>query len=180
MHPFAADIQDRSGQNLSRCYQCKKCTGGCPTVSWFEWPNHGVVRMVQKGMKEELLGSRAIWMCVTCETCGTRCPNGIYLSPIMDALRCLAVEEGRPIPEPAVIAFHRAFVGSARRFGRVHESTMLAQFMWKSKMFLQKGFAGEAVGGAKLFAKGKIPLLPSSVKGKAQIARIFEESGLKL
>jgi hypothetical protein len=57
---------------------------------------------------------------------------------------------------------------------------MLAEFMWKSKMFLQKGFVGEALGGAKLFAKGKIPLMPSSVKGKAQVARIFDESGLKL
>ncbi|MFU8856097.1 MAG: 4Fe-4S dicluster domain-containing protein [Deferrisomatales bacterium] len=180
MHPFAAEIQERSGQNLSRCYQCKKCTGGCPTVPWFEWPNHGVVRMVQKGMKEELLGSSAIWMCVTCETCGTRCPNGIYLSPIMDALRSMAVEEGRRLPEPAVMAFHRAFVGSAKRFGRVHEATMLAEFMWRSKMFLQKGFMGEALGGAKLFAKGKIPLMPSSVKGKAQVAKIFDESGLKL
>ena len=180
MNAFAREIQERSGQNLSRCYQCKKCSGGCPTARWFEWPNHAVVRMIQRGLRDELLGSRAIWMCVTCETCGTRCPNGIYLSPIMDALRAIAVEEGRPVPEPAVVAFHRAFVASAKRFGRVHEATMLADFMLKSRLFLQSGFLGEAAGGLKLLVRGKIPLRPSSVKGKAQIDRIFAESDLKL
>ncbi|GAB4280695.1 MAG: 4Fe-4S dicluster domain-containing protein [Deferrisomatales bacterium] len=175
MNAFAREIQERSGQNLSRCYQCKKCSAGCPTAAWFEWPNHSVVRMIQRGMREAVLGSRAIWMCVTCETCGTRCPNGIYLSPIMDALRSMAVEEGRKVPEPAVLAFHRAFVGSARRFGRVHEATMLLDYKWKTRDFLT-----DLGVGMKLFAKGKIPLLPSSVKGKAQIERIFAESGLKM
>ena len=180
MNAFAKEVQERSGQNLSRCYQCKKCSGGCPTARWYEWSNHSIVRMVQRGMKDELLGSKSIWMCISCETCGSRCPNGIYLSPIMDALRSMAVEEGPGVAEPVVVAFHQAFVGSARKYGRVHEATMLAEFMLKSKMFLQKGFVGEAVGGAKLFAKGKIPLKASKGKGKDQIRRIFEESELKL
>ena len=175
MHSFSKQIQDRSHQNLSRCYQCKKCTAGCPTVSWYEWPNHSIVRMVQRGMKGELLSSKAIWMCVTCETCGTRCPNGIFLAPIMDALRSLAVEEGRPAAEPSVLAFHRAFVGSARRFGRVHEATMLMAYKWATKDFVTD------VGvGLKLFAKGKIPILPKSVTGKAEIDAIFEQAKVKL
>ena len=175
MHPFAKQIQEKSGQNLSRCYQCKKCTAGCPTVAWFEWANHSIVRMIQRGLKDELLDSKAIWMCVTCETCGTRCPNGIYLSPIMDALRSLAVEEGRTAAEPAVMAFHRSFVGSARRFGRVHEATMLMAYKWATKDFLT-----DMGVGMKLFFKGKIPLLPKSVKGKAEIDKIFAASKVKL
>lgn len=170
MHPFAQEIQRRSGQNLSRCYQCKKCTGGCPTVGWYEWPNHAVVRLIQLGKREELVSSKAVWMCVSCETCGTRCPNGIYLSPVFDALRALSLEEGR-VAEPAVVAFHKAFVGSARRFGRVHEATMLLAYKWAAKDF----FTDLAVG-MKLFFKGKIPLLPRSVKGKHQLRQIFEES----
>ncbi len=169
MHPFAREVQEKSGQNLSRCYQCTRCTAGCPTVSWYEWPNHAVVRMIQRGMRDELLGSKTIWMCVTCDTCGTRCPNGIYLSPIMDTLRSMALVEGRPVPEPAVLAFHQAFVASARRFGRVHEATMLAAYKMKTRDF----FTDLGVG-LKLFAKGKIPLLPRSIQGKAEIERIFE------
>jgi heterodisulfide reductase subunit C len=174
MNAFAQEVQERSGQNLSRCYQCKKCTGGCPTVTWYEWSNHAIVRMIQHGKREELLSSKAIWMCVSCETCGTRCPNGIYLSPIMDALRCLSMEEGR-VAEPAVVAFHKSFVGSARRFGRVHEATMLLAYKWATKDF----FTDMGVG-MKLFAKGKIPLLPSSVKGRGEIEKIFNEAKVKL
>ncbi len=169
MHPFAREVQEKSGQNLSRCYQCTRCTAGCPTVSWYEWPNHAVVRMIQRGMRDELLGSKTIWMCVTCDTCGTRCPNGIYLSPVMDTLRSMALAEGRPVPEPAVLAFHQAFVASARRFGRVHEATMLAAYKMKTRDF----FTDLGVG-LKLFAKGKIPILPRSIQGKAEIERIFE------
>ena len=180
MNSFAREVQERSGQNLSRCYQCKKCSGGCPTARWYEWSNHAIVRMVQRGMKDELLGSRSIWMCISCETCGSRCPNGIYLSPIMDTLRSMAVEQGHGVAEPVVVAFHQAFVGSAKKYGRVHEAPMLAEFMWQSKLFAQKGFVGEAIGGAKLFAKGKMPLKASKVKGKDQIAKIFAESELKL
>lgn len=175
MHPFAKEIQEKSGQNLSRCYQCRKCTGGCPTVTWYEWPNHSIVRMIQRGHRDELLSSKAIWMCVTCETCGSRCPNGIYLSPIMDALRSLALEEKRAVAEPAVLAFHRAFVGSSKRFGRVHEATMLLAFKWATK-----DFTTDVGVGLKLFAKGKIPLLPKSIQGKAEIAKIFGEAKGKI
>ncbi|NTU60339.1 MAG: 4Fe-4S dicluster domain-containing protein, partial [Deltaproteobacteria bacterium] len=129
MNAFALEVQEKSGQNLARCYQCRKCTAGCPTVRWYEWPNHALVRMIQRGRRDELLGSKAIWMCVSCETCGARCPNGIYLSPILDVLRGLALAEGK-VAEPAVVAFHEAFVGSARRFGRVHEATMLLAYKW--------------------------------------------------
>ena len=170
MHPFAAEVQDRSGQPLARCYQCRRCTAGCPTVAWYEWPNHAVVRMIQRGRKDELLGSRTIWMCVGCDTCGARCPNGIYLGPVMDALREMAVAEGRPVAEPAVLAFHRAFVGSARRYGRVHEATMLAAYKLGTRDFLT-----DLGVGLKLFAKGKIPLLPSRVRGREELERIFGE-----
>ncbi len=170
MQSLIEELEHKSRQPLSRCYQCRRCTAGCPTVAWYEWPNHGVVRMIQRGRRDELLGSRTIWMCVGCDTCGTRCPNGIYLGPVMDVLREMAVAEGRPVAEPAVLAFHRAFVGSARRFGRVHEATMLAAYKLSTRDFLT-----DLGVGLKLFAKGKIPLLPSRIRGREELERIFGE-----
>ena len=171
MNEFARQIAERSGEDLSRCYQCGKCAAGCPTVQWFEWPNHGVIRMIQLGMKDELLASHAIWTCVACETCGTRCPNDIHISRLMDALRQVALEEGVASAEPAVMAFHKAFTGSAKRFGRVHEATMLMEYKLKTRDFFT-----DMGAGLQLFMKGKIPIMPSGVKGKEAIKRIFEES----
>jgi heterodisulfide reductase subunit C len=87
----------------------------------------------------------------------------------------MAVEEGRAPAEPAVLAFHKAFVGSAKRFGRVHEATMLMAYKWAIKDFLT-----DMGVGMKLFFKGKIPMLPKSVRGKAEIDRIFAASKVKL
>ncbi len=171
MNAFAKEISELSGQDLSRCYQCGKCAAGCPSVKWFDWPNHGVIRKIQLGAREELLNSHAIWMCVGCETCGTRCPNDIKISKLMDALRNIAVAEGVKAAEPSVMIFHNAFLGSVKRFGRVHEISMLVEFKLRSRdLFTDMG------AGMVLFAKGKIPIMPTKVGGKQQIDNIFGSS----
>ncbi len=174
MNAFLAEVEARSAQPISRCYQCAKCSAGCPSVQWFDWPNHGVIRKIQAGAKDELLASHAIWMCVGCETCGTRCPNDIYISRIMDALRNMALEAGIAPAEPAVTALHRSFVGSVEKHGRVHELSMLIAFKMKTKDFFT-----DAAAGMKLFLKGKIPLKASNVKGKAEVDRLFAASRAK-
>ena len=172
MNAFAKEISERSGQDLSRCYQCGKCSAGCPSVEWFDWPNHGVIRKIQLGAKDELLKSHAIWMCVGCETCGTRCPNDIYISQLMDALRNMALEEGVKPAEPAVMTFHKAFTGSVSRFGRVHELSMLMEYKLKSKDYFS-----DLGAGMKLFAKGKIPFMLPKVKGKGELDTFFKNKG---
>ena len=174
MLPFAEELRERSGQNVSLCYQCKKCTAGCPAASWFEWPNHSIIRMIQRGLKDELLSSRAIWLCMTCETCGTRCPNGIHLSPLMDTLRAMAIDQGYPVPERAVTAFHRAFLESVRCYGRAHEATMLSLYKLSTLDLLSD------VGvGARLFLRGKLPLWPGLVKGRRAVEKLFRGSRLR-
>ncbi len=171
MNGFASEVARRSGQEINSCYQCGKCSAGCPTVKWFDWPNHGVIRKIQLGEEKALLESHAIWMCVGCETCGTRCPNNIRISRLMDAMRNIALERGIKSPEPAVMAFHKSFVGSVGRFGRVHELSMLIEFKLRTMDFFT-----DLVSGLALFAKGKIPLLPSSAKGKGQLAGFFRRT----
>ncbi len=90
--------------------------------------------MIQMGMRREVLGSRAIWLCVSCETCGTRCPNEIDIGVLMDSLREMAIEEGIPAQERNILLLHQAFVQSIRRGGRVHEATMLIDYKLKVKI----------------------------------------------
>jgi heterodisulfide reductase subunit C len=167
---FLKEVEKKSGENLSLCYQCLKCTAGCPTAPYMDVRPNNIIRMIQMGMKEEVLGSSAIWLCVYCQTCGTRCPNEIHIGILMDTLREMAVEEGVPAKEKNIHLFHEAFIHSVGRGGRAHEVTMLMEYMLKSRDLM----ADSLFPGMILFLKGKFPLLPSFVKGKDEIKKIFE------
>ena len=167
---FLEEVQKRSGEHLSLCYQCLKCTAGCPTAPYMDIRPNSLIRMIQMGKKREVLESSAIWLCVSCETCGTRCPNEIDIGLLMDALREMAIDEGIHPKEKNIHLLHEAFIQSIRRGGRVHEATMLIDYKLRSKDFLT-----DLLPGMKLFLKGKIPLFPSVVKGRGEIKRIFEK-----
>jgi len=167
---FLEEVERRSGENLSLCYQCLKCTVGCPTAPYMDIRPNSLIRMIQMGMKKEVLESGAIWFCVYCQTCGTRCPNEIHIGILMDALREMAMEEGVHAKEKNIHLFHEAFIHSIGRGGRAHEVTMLMEYMLKSRDLMK----GSLIPGVKLFLKGKFPLLPSFIKGRGEIKRIFE------
>jgi heterodisulfide reductase subunit C len=84
---FVKKIEELSGQNLLSCYQCGKCSAGCPMVSTMDILPNQAIRLVQLGLQEDVLKSETIWLCASCVTCGARCPRGVDLSRIMEALR---------------------------------------------------------------------------------------------
>jgi len=85
---FVAKVECLSGQsNLLSCYQCGKCSAGCPLASHMDILPNQIIRYAQLGMKDELINSSAIWICVSCMTCNTRCPKGINIAEIIESLR---------------------------------------------------------------------------------------------
>lgn len=176
---FSDVVQDRSGEDIRSCYYCQKCTAGCPTAFMMDYRPAQLLRMIQLGQKERVLGSNTIWMCIGCEACGTRCPNQIRLAPVMDVLRQMAMEEGYA-PETAVYSLHRAFLDSIRLWGRMHEVTMLAEF--KTRCLLTefpvffKGLLGDMKLGSDLILNGKLSLLPDRIKGLEEIKALYEEA----
>ncbi len=85
--PFVAKVEELSGQNLLACYQCGKCSAGCPAVSEMDILPNQIIRFAQLGFKDELLKSKAIWICASCFTCNARCPKGINIAEVIEALR---------------------------------------------------------------------------------------------
>ena len=166
---FLEAVKKKSGEDLSLCYQCLKCTAGCPTAPYMDIRPNNIIRMIQMGMKEAVLGSSAIWFCVSCWTCGTRCPNEIDIGILMDALREMAIEEGIPAKEKNIHLLHEAFVQSIKRGGRLHELAMEVEYKLRSRDFFT-----DMIPGIMLFLKGKIPLFPSLVKERQEIKKIFE------
>ena len=169
------EVQGRCGENLRLCYQCLKCTVGCPTAPHMDFSPNSIVRMIQLGLKREVLGSNAIWLCVSCETCGTRCPNEIDIGLLMDALREISLEEGYRPKERGIVALHNAFMESIRRGGRVHEATMLMEYKLRSGDYWT-----DLIPGMKLFMKGKIPLIPGRIKGMDSIREIYRKAQEKV
>ena len=162
---------------FSDCYQCGKCTAGCPRASAMDVTPTRLIRMVQLGDAESALRSQAIWQCVSCETCTTRCPKSVDCAAIMDALRSEAYRRGKTSEKQApVILFQKAFLDNIRRNGRLDEIELIAQFKisgfaaTRSPRFLFK----DASLGLKLQARKKLHLRGEKVRDRRVVHRIFD------
>jgi heterodisulfide reductase subunit C len=169
---FIERVNALSEQTLQLCYHCHKCTAGCPVAPEMEYGPDRILRLVQLGEKERVLTSGDIWVCASCETCGTRCPNEINIAEVMDALRALSLAEGFRPPESTAPAFHSLFLSTVKLIGRMHEASLLARYMLKNT-----GLLADVPSGAQMFFKGKLPLLPHRTKRMEEVKRIFRETG---
>ncbi len=52
---------------------------------------HQLNRMAALGMKDELLASKAIWTCVSCHTCVSRCPMQVDTPALSTSCATMAV-----------------------------------------------------------------------------------------
>jgi heterodisulfide reductase subunit C len=162
------------------CYQCQKCSTGCPSNFAMDILPHQLIKMVQLGLEKEVLTSRTIWVCAACYTCSTRCPNDIDIAQVMDALRRKALETKASLGEKDVSHFHSAFLASVKELGRVHELGMVRQYKTRSSGIFKdvKGLLRDARLGWKMFKKGKLKLSPDKIEGVKDIKDIFQKVNL--
>ncbi len=173
----AREIEKLSGEKISTCYQCEKCTNGCPMTFAMDIAPHRVMHSIQLGLTNEVLGSDTIWVCASCETCTTRCPNEIDIAHVMDTLRQVSISKGVKKSQKQASIFHRAFLGSVRRFGRMHEMSMAVDFVLRSEGV--KGLAKQATFGLKMLRKGKMKIIPGRWKAGSELGTIFRTAERK-
>ena len=166
---FAKEVRGESGEDPYLCYQCGNCTAGCPYTEFFDYPVNQIMRLVQAGMRETVMASKAIWLCATCETCTTRCPCEIDVAHIMDTLRAMAFRERR-YTEKEIKTFYDAFLASLKSHGRIFELGILMRYKLVSGHIFS-----DADLGPKVVSKGLIHLLPRNIKGRDEVARIFKK-----
>ncbi len=162
---LAREIRERSGENVFLCYQCRKCTAGCPVASYFDLTPHQVLRACQFGQSELVLTSRTISICAACETCSTRCPQGIDIARIMDVLEITAQELGIKSRAPTVPMFYKSANRGINWFGRMWELGLMAE------LYVREFFGGELDLGQvfkydlplaiRMLRSGKLKILPS-------------------
>jgi len=86
-------VSELSEQNLYSCYQCGKCSGGCPSVSEMDLLPNQVIKLLQLGMLDDASTSNTMWICASCFTCSVRCPKGVDLAKVMEALRQISLRK---------------------------------------------------------------------------------------
>jgi len=175
---FMEHIEASTGIRISACFQCKKCTNGCPVTFAMDVYPDQVIRLIHMGMRDQVLSCGTIWVCAACETCTTRCPNDIDIAGVMDYLKERAVASGVSIPQQRTKLFHEAFLNDVRRRGRLSEGRMLQSYMLKSGELWRKikdGEIGEEISlGVNMFRKGRMSLIPKGVRSKSEIRAILK------
>lgn len=170
---FVEEVERLSHANLSRCWHCLTCSGGCPLSEDMDVLPNAVIRMIQFGMKEQVLNTSTIWLCVGCNTCSMECPNGVDMAAIMDMLRQLAIKENKSTSEPGILNFHNQVVNSIYRYGRTHK----LEIMMRYKLASGDLFSDVDLG-LKMLSKRKLDLLPSKVKDRKTVRSLFEKAGV--
>jgi heterodisulfide reductase subunit C len=159
---FLHEVERKTDYRLSLCYQCGKCSAGCPIAFEMDYPPHQIIRGVQLGLRDLVLSSRTIWLCAACQTCSTRCPQGVDPAEVMDVLRRMAYAEGIWSPAHDVPLFHRLFMRSVRRFGRAFETGIAALYNLSSGHY-----AKDLVMALRILIQGKLVVLPP-IDGQAE------------
>jgi len=160
---FAELVRAKTGANVNRCWQCVKCTSGCPLADRFDLTPNQVMRALQLD-DARVLESRAIWLCASCHTCATRCPRDIDVTAVMDLLRVEARRRGLKPAIPAIAAFNALFMRLVGFFGRVPEALLMGVYN-----LLRREPLRDAGLGWKLLRRGRLNLVPQFVRpGRAQ------------
>jgi len=167
---LAGKVEKITSQSPLLCYQCGKCSAGCPVRDYMNDSPNQVVRLVQLGFDEEALKSATPWLCAGCLTCSSRCPQNFDLAKFMDAIREIALQEGIKIKEKDTLEFHKSFLNQIKNHGRAFEFGLVREYKLRTLNLMQ-----DVDVAPEMFIKGKIGLFPHEIKDKKGIKTLFDK-----
>jgi len=166
-------VMQSTGVNATECYQCGKCTAGCPVAKHMDLRPSIIMRMLQSGDEKELdeiLRAKSIWLCLTCETCYSRCPMELDIPKIMDYLRQRSLAEGKVHRDARdIVTFHKSFLNTVENNGRLHEMGLILDYKLHSGNLFQ-----DVLLAPEMFSKGKLHIFPEKIKDRQGLSRLFK------
>jgi heterodisulfide reductase subunit C len=130
-----------------------------------------IIKMINLGMKEEVLSSLTIWICSACYTCATRCPRNVDFPTLMMSLRNKAIRENL-VKDNAKSNFHKYFFEVVNKYGRMNPPRFMVKFLDITNI---NNIIQNIRLGFRLFKKGKIELRPSKIE-TSWISSILEKT----
>ncbi len=161
-------IADKAGVNLRDCYQCGKCSAGCPMADGMDYPPQQIIHMLQMGFADKALSARSPWLCVQCSTCSSRCPQNIEVTDLMKQVRRMSHEEGRNVV-PESEKFENLFIAGVRSKGKSNEQYLAAKYNFASGHLMQ-----DVAHAPKMVAKGMIGIAAHSSKNPSAVKRLVD------
>jgi heterodisulfide reductase subunit C len=179
-NPDIEHVEQLAHTEVVNCYQCGKCSAGCPMAERMDVLPSQIIRFVQIGEVNEAAKSGSVWQCVSCLTCSTRCPKSVNIAGVMDALKEISLQKNCVHKDfKRIVAFQKSFLDTIRRNGRTNEFELVAEYK-------VRGFLGDfnpflalkdAELGLPMLTRGKLHpwKIGSPVKDKALVKRIFQK-----
>ncbi len=153
---FFLALAQESKQNVNACFQCRKCAAGCPIAFAMDLTPTQIIHAARLGLQDVVLTSKTIWLCASCQTCTTRCPQDVDIARVMDAARILAVRKGVQPSVKSVKQFFYSAVKNIAHFGRLYELGLIMAMKLKSGEYTK-----DLKLGLEMLKKGKLKLVPS-------------------
>jgi len=150
------------------CFQCNRCTAGCPLAPAMDLTPAQVVHYLLLGDWEPALQSQSIWACVHCETCTARCPQQVDISGLFHLARATAWRSGRVAPDQAIAAYFASFVENLYIYGRAAELPLTLICKMKSEDYYR-----DFTLALRLISRGRLNFL-NIPRGAARYRRLYE------
>ena len=101
---YKEKVMEISGENFQKCFQCGTCSGSCPMTEHIQHFPRQIMALLQLGNREILEKTNTPWVCASCHICMVRCPRGIDIPKVMDALRQVKLRQNIDQISPASIS----------------------------------------------------------------------------
>jgi heterodisulfide reductase subunit B len=163
---LARVVEQQTGSNVYLCYQCARCSSGCPVAEHMDLLPNQVMRAIQFN-DESVLGAKTPWICAACQTCTTHCPQGLDIAGVMDVLRMEARRRGIKPAVPEVELFTQVFLRGVGVLGRLYEAGLMAAMNLLTFRPLK-----DMDLGVPMILKRKIRLLPEFVRPPRRIQQV--------
>lgn len=134
------------------------------------------------GDRETAFNNPLIWRCVSCFTCGARCPNNIHTSKITETMKQLQYGQKATPLYPKVAQFHEEFFKSALRTGRLNEIDFLLRYELRHILHLMGNRRFQQVGkelgqqikfGNALRRKKRFGLHLHTSRGRKELKKVY-------